>query len=462
MRAAALFPLLFLAACSVGPQYRRPDTAAPVAWRTAGTLEGSAPSIEWWHTFNSAELDRLMAQARQANDDLAAATARILQADAQARIAGAALLPEVNAGADVARQRQRTATSPTPVTSTQYTALLSASYELDFWGKNRARRASARALAEASRYDYATVDLTVMTSVATTYFHILELRERLQVARDNLASAQKILDGLQLEQTVGITNALDVAQQETTVATLSTTVPAIEQQLEQTIDALAILLGESPPSLGHITEEASLDDMSRPAVEPGLPSELLARRPDIAEAEARLRAANADIIAARAAFFPSVSLTADGGGVSTAAHTIANPVNRVFALTAALAQPIFSGGALKGELDLSKGRYAELLAEYHKAVISAFGNVEDALIAVRETADQEQRQQVAADTAARAYDMAQAQLRAGTVNILTVLNTESALFAAKDSLVQAKFSHLQSLIALFDALGGGWQARQAT
>jgi NodT family efflux transporter outer membrane factor (OMF) lipoprotein len=462
MRPLAILFALFITGCSVGPAYRHPDPAAPNSWRTTQTVSPDWPSLEWWHAFNSSELDRLMTEAQQANDDLSSAAARIIEADAQARIAGAALLPTVDASADVTRQRQRAVSSSSPATSTQYSAILSASYELDFWGKNRARRNAALALAAASRYDYATVGLTVMTSVATTYFRILELRERFGVARDNLASAQKILDGLHLEQTVGIANALDVAQQETTVAALSATVPAIEQQLEQSVDALAILLGQSPESLHDIAETSSLKDVWRPTIAPGLPSELLARRPDVAQAEAQLKSANANIVAARAAFFPSVDLTADGGGVSSALHTIANPVSRVFALTAGITQPIFAGGALTGQLDYSKGRYVELLADYHKAVISAFANVEDALIAVEQTAEQEQREQVAAEKASRAYDMAQTQLRAGTINILTVLNTESALFTARDALVQANFSHLQALVGLFNALGGGWRSPQTS
>lgn len=403
-----------------------------------------------------------MEQARLANDDLAAAAARIEQADAEVKIAGASLLPAVDASAAATREREHPQSGIGPRTSTEYSALLSASYEVDFWGKNRARREAARAAADASRYDKETIELSVMTGVATTYFQILELRERLDVAQSNLASAQKILDGLHLEQSVGIANALDVAQQETAVATLSAVVPDIQQQLDQSIDALAILVGRPPETLDKIDDKLTLQDLSRPCVSPGLTSELLARRPDVAQAEAQLIAANADIRTARASLFPSVTLTADGGGVSSALHSIANPVSRVFALTAGITQPIFAGGALRGQVDLSKGRYAELLADYHKAVISAFGNVEDALVAVRETANRELREQTAADKANRAYEMAQAQEHAGTINILTVLNTENALFSTRDSLVQARFSHLAALVTLFNALGGGWELPQSS
>lgn len=309
--------------------------------------------------------------------------------------------------------------------------------------------------AVASRYDRATIELTVMTSVASTYFQALALRDRLKVAQDNLESAQSTLKGLQLEAQVGVLTALDVAQQETTVATLAAAVPPLKQQFGETLDALAILVGKQPEAVD--ISSATLADLSEPQVRPGMPAELLARRPDVAAAEAQLVAANANIAAARAAFFPSIDLTADGGYASTALSTLFNPVSRVFAIAGRLTQPIFQGGALTGQYQLNKARYAELLAGYHKAVIAAFGNVEDALIEVQQTADQQQREEEAVAKARRAYELTQAQFHAGTINILTVLSTETALFTAQDTLVQVKYSHLKALLALFSALGGGWQ-----
>ncbi|WP_116810144.1 efflux transporter outer membrane subunit [Steroidobacter cummioxidans] len=455
MRTGLIFLLAGLGACSVGREYQRPDVATPSAWRDTGTQEPAAwPSSDWWTGFNSPRLNELIAQANRANDDIGAAIARVEQADAQVRIAGAPLLPSVDAGATATRERQQISNLG-PTTRWQFGPQVNASYEVDFWGKNRATSNAAKAAAAASRYDRATVELTVMSSVASTYFQVLSLRERLDVAQDNLATAQKILKGLQLEQQIGTVTALDVAQQDTTVATLSAAIPPLAQQLRQSINALAILVGE-PPENVDVTSGV-LGDLSQPRVTPGLPSELLARRPDVAEAEAQLVAANADITAARAALFPSIELTASGGFVSAALSTVLNPVNRVYALTAALTQPIFEGGALRGQVQLNEARYTELLADYHKVVISAFGNVEDQLTAVQQTTDQEQRQQDAVTKARRAYDFAQSQMRAGTVNILTVLNTEGALFTAQDALVQAKLSHMQAVVGLFNALGGGWQ-----
>jgi NodT family efflux transporter outer membrane factor (OMF) lipoprotein len=452
-----------LVACGVGPRYQRPDIAPPTAWReTPEETSAAWPSSDWWRGFNSPALDDLMGQARSANDDIGAAIARIREADAQARIAGAALLPSLGLSGDAARQRLQTTSvssaSALPSnarTFNTFSAQLNASYQIDFWGRNRALADAARMAAAASRYDRATIELTVMTSVASTYFLALELRDRLKVAQDNLESAQTTLKGLQLEAQVGVLTALDVAQQETTVATLMAAVPPLKQQFGETLDALAILLGKQPEAVD--ISGGTLNDLSEPQVRPGMPSELLARRPDVAQAEAQLVAANANVAAARAAFFPSINLTADGGYASTALNTLFNPASRVFALSAGLTQPIFEGGALTGQYQLNKARYSELLADYHKAVISAFGNVEDALIEVQQTADQQQRQEEAVAKARHAYELTQAQFHAGTINILTVLSTETALFTAEDILVQVKYSHLKALIALFSALGGGWQ-----
>ena len=450
-----LVPLL-VAACDLGPDYQRPDTPAPQAWRSPPPPSVELwPSSDWWQGFGSPQLDLYIAAARDANNDLAAALARVRQADAQARIAGAALLPTVDLNANAIHERQPSARTGKMQNGNVLEPSLTASYELDFWGRNAATARAAEQLLEASRYDQQTVTLTVMTSVATSYFHLIELRDRLKVAEDNLATASQTLDGLRRQLHAGIGTALDVAQQETVVANLSASVPPLRRQLGQQIDALAILVGKSPEELQVSAE--TLAQLSQPAVTPGLPSALLQRRPDVANAEAQLISANANIQAARAAFFPSITLTADGGLVSSSLSNLFNPSNAIYSLTAGLTQPIFEGGALEGRFDLAQARYDELLADYRKAVLSAFGNAEDALIAVQQAEEQEKRQADAAATAQRAYDFARAQMKAGTINILTVLNTETALFSARDALVQARSAHLQALVNLFGALGGGWQ-----
>ncbi|MBB6252046.1 efflux transporter outer membrane subunit [Nitrospirillum iridis] len=447
--------LLALVGCSVGPDYQPPDLAAPPAWKEAPAAPTAAwPAADWWTGFGSAQLDRYIAQAQGANDDLAAAMARVREADAQAQVAGAALLPTVGASADL--NHERTKNSGVAQTSTAHSVGLNASYELDFWGKNRASAAAAVATADASRYDLETVRLTVLSSVATSYFQSLELRERVRVAEDNLANATAVLEGLRRQADAGTVTALDVAQQETTVATLNAALPPLRQQYRQSVNALAILLGQMPEAV-DLAEGDTLAGLSLPAVAPGLPSDLLARRPDVAEAEAQLKAANANITVARAAFFPSIDLTASGGYASTALSHLFDPGSALFSLAAGLTQPIFQGGALEGQYANAQARYDELVATYRKSVRSAFANVEDALTAVKETTDQVARQEQATATARHAYELAQAQMAAGTITVLTVLNTETALFSANDALVQARFSRLQALVGLYNALGGGWR-----
>ena len=440
-------------ACSVGPSYQRPDIPPPPNWQSAPAAAASVwPETQWWHGFGSDQLDGLIAEAERSNDDLAAAIARIREADAQARIAGAPLLPAVQFTADASRQRSPVSGEGPQVYNT-FSPALAASYEIDFWGKNRALSAAARAAAVASRYDRETVALTVISSVASTYFQALEFKDRIDVATHNLASGRMILRGLKLEQSAGTATGLDVAQQETAVALLDAALPPLEQQFRQSLFALAILVGKTPES---IDVAGSLAGLSGPVLVAGLPSQLLTRRPDVAEAEQQLIAANANIGAARAALFPSIELTASGGYESASLASLFDPVNRLYSLGAGLTQPIFEGGALRGQVAYSEARYAELLADYHKTVLTAFGNVESALVAARQTADQLERQRAAVAQARRAYEFSRTQMSAGIVNVLTVLNTENSLFTAEDTLVQVEYARLQALVDLFTALGGGW------
>jgi multidrug efflux system outer membrane protein len=448
-----------MSACSVGTPYRRPDIPLSQTWQAQGSGDGAEgpaiwPAADWWHGFGSGRLDELISQAQSSNDDLAAAMARIQEADAQLRIAGAPLLPSLDLGATATRERASVPGQGIP-TYNIFNPVLTAGYELDFWGKNRAARDAARALAVASRYDRETVALTVISSVATTYLQALELRERIEVAEQNLANGDKILKGLSFQQQVGTATGLDVAQQETAVALLRAAIPPLREQFRQTVYALAVLIGKTPETVD--VTAGTLNDLNAPQVVSGLPSQLLTRRPDVAEAEQQLISANADITVARAELFPSIELTASGGYESGALSSLVNPANRVWAVSAGLTQPIFHGGALRGQLAFSKARYQELLSDYHKTVLTAFSNVESALVAARQTADQQERQRDAVAKARRAYEFAQAQMSAGTINVLTVLNTENALFSAKDTLVQVEYSHLQALVDLYTALGGGWR-----
>jgi NodT family efflux transporter outer membrane factor (OMF) lipoprotein len=447
--------------CSVGPAYHRPQAPLPEQWRTQAAPEQKQwPDADWWHLFGSPTLEHYLALAQTNGDDIAAAIARVHEADAQAMIAGAPLYPALTVGAVGIRTKGFSA-SATSRPFTEYSApAFTASYVLDFWGKNRAAHSAAILNAQASRYDRQIVTLTITTNVAQFYFQALELHDLLQVTQNNLERAQTILNGLQLEQQVGTATALDVAQQAAVVASINASIPPLVQQLNQTTYALAVLLGQPPEALEPAN--AGLVTITLPPVIEGLPSELLERRPDIAESEAQLHAANANMTVARAAYFPNVQLTATGGFASTILNTLLQPQARVFQLTATVAQNIFQGGAVRGQVLLTQARYTELLANYHKTVLSALSDVEGTLTASQQLAEQERRQQVATDEAQRAFDYAQQQMAVGTTNILTVLNTETTLFTDESQLVVVKFQHLQALLQLYRALGGGWQQSQET
>jgi NodT family efflux transporter outer membrane factor (OMF) lipoprotein len=475
----AVAGVIGLAGCSVGPDYQRPTTEAPAAWLTAQQGNAAWPAAGWWHGFGSNELDQFIAEAEHNNDDLAAAIARVREADAQVRISGAALLPTVEASGQAARARRPAVsgiapgglgssgfgaiggsnTGGTGSISNIFSAGLTASYEIDFWGKNHDVLASAQASDRASRFDREAVYLSVVSNTATTYFAAVGLQDEIAVARDDLKAGEDLLVVLRGRLAAGTASELDVSQQETVVAALRTQIPPLQQQLRQFVDALAILVGKLPEQVE--VAPSTLTSVEIPNVGPGLPSELLARRPDVREAEAMLVAANANVKAARAAFFPSITLTGQGGFESSALSSLFNPASALYGLAAGVTQPIFEGGLLEGTLAQQKARYDELVADYRKAVISAFGDVENALVAMRRTEEQERLQQEAVTTAQQSYQIALAQLRAGVIDLQTVLNTQTALFQAETILAQVRLSRIQAVVTLFQALGGGWQTAAA-
>ena len=449
--------VLALAGCSLGPAYRRPASPTVSTWRTRIESTGATwPSADWWKGFGSQELDQFIRQAQSANNNLAAAIAQVREADAEAEVAGAPLFPTISGAFTADREELYDLFSPQGggITNRSFTAEIDASYEIDFWGENRALHRAALATVAANQFDEQTVRLTVMTGVANDYFSVLAYRDQLRIAHANLSAAEQTLRGLQIDERVGTTTSLDVAQQAAEVATLSAAIPPLRQSLQQSLDALAILVGRTPEHFN--IQGDSLAGIQSPRPSAGMPSQLLERRPDVAQAEAELISANADVQAARAAFFPNVSLTGSAGYESASLSKLIEPSSRVFNLQGGITQPIFEGRALLGQYRYDKARYAELLADYRNAVISAFGNVEDSLAAVRYTTEQQQRDAIAEQKARRAYDLSQKQFRAGVIDILTVLSTETALFTAESASEQAKLARLQALVGLYNALGGGW------
>jgi outer membrane protein, multidrug efflux system len=429
--------------------------------RKPAAAEAAVPPLDWWRSFRSRELTEIIEAAREGNLDIAAAIARIVQADANSRVAGAALLPTVDLGgsADRLRTSQSTAVGGTPGSlggseRDLLSTSLKASYEIDFWGKNRSAVRAFEETAVASRYDREVVGLTTVVTAANAYFQVLAAQDRLQVARDNLASATRVLNLIQQRLQAGTASALDTAQQESLVNTQRASIPPLEQTLRQNRVTLAILMGRSPESVK--IRGGSLRNIAYPRATPGLPSELLAQRPDIRRAEANLAAANANVENARAQFFPSIVLTGEGGFQSAVLKTLLRPESAFYDLAAGLTQPIFHGGALLGNLDLRKGQQDELLQNYRKAVISAFGDVENALDDIRKTAEREKLQREVVTSSRRAFDIAEQRLREGTVDLVTVLQTQQTLYQAEDALAQARLAHVQAIVSLYQALGGGW------
>jgi outer membrane protein, multidrug efflux system len=450
-----------LSACLLNDE--KPDAALdiPGAYR-AGPRKADAalPSLTWWRGFRSKELTHLVEEALTSNFDVAVAVARIVQADAQARIAGASILPAVNLNANATRIRSSQATGTISTSTTggservSFSTSLSASYEIDFWGKNRATLRAAEQTATASRFDREVVALAAVTSVANTYFQVLESADRLRVARNNLAAASRVYRLIGERFKAGTASALDTAQQESLVNTQRAAIPPLVQTLQQNIATLAVLVARPPERVKIFG--TTMMRIAIPRVTPGLPSDLLAQRPDIREAEAQLAAANANVYAARAAFFPSITLTGEGGTQSRLLRNLFRPESLFYNVAAGLTQPIFEAGRLWGALDLQKGKQDELLQLYRKAVINGFADVDRALIAVQQTTERERLQRDVVASSRRAFQIAETRLREGAVDLVTVLNTQQTLFQAEDALAQARLARLMAVVSLYQALGGGW------
>jgi len=455
MRIIPLYALFFaLAGCSVGPDYVRPETPSPAEWSGSTVDRAVPPPLDWWKEFGHEPLDRVMDQALRGNFDIGAAMARVQEADAQLRIASSSLFPTLFLNGGASRTGAQNLGTGKQANTNAFSIAPAVSYELDFWGKNRDSRDIAKAGLDASRFDLQTTHLTIQAGVANTYFSILALQDRLAVADDNLNNAVNTLETFKARLEVGTASGLDVVQQESIVAEQRAAIPPMRQQLRQSTFALAVLTGSLPEAL--TLERAALTTDTLPRVSPGLPSDLLKRRPDVQSAEAQLIAANASTKFNIASVYPSISLTGQQGVESNALRNLFDPVSLLFSIGASLAQPIYRGDALQGNIDLSKAKIQELTNSYQKSVVSAFQDVENALAAVEMTAKQEEAQKAAVATAQHAHEIVLAQMRSGTVDILTVLNVQRTLFQAQDQLVQVKLAHVQALVGLFLALGGGW------
>lgn len=449
-----------LSGCILGSE--RPDLnlEIPTAYheKSSHPPDAAAPALDWWRGFRSKELTSLMEDAQTANLDIAVAYAQIVQADAQVGISGAPLLPSITGTGTAERVRDAASsiggTSSPPVKFSQYNVGLTASYMIDFWGKNRATLYAAEENATVARYNRDVITLTTVVTVASTYFQILAAQDQLRVARRNLAAAERVLGLIKQQFNGGTASQLDLSQQEALVSTQRASIPPLEVALRQNIAALAVLVARAPANFS-VTGGATTA-IAIPRVTPGLPSELLYQRPDIRQAEAQLASSNFSVESARAAFFPQIQLTGQTGFQSAALAALFGPGAWYYTLAASLTQPIFDGFLLENQLKQTKGLQLQYLQTYRKAVLSAFADVEKALVALKQYTLQERLQTEVVTNSRKAFDVAETQLRGGTVNLITVLQTQQTLFTAENTLVQVRLTKLIAATSLFQALGGGW------
>src|SRR6202790_1547628 len=434
-----------------------PAVAMPASFEQALPSDQAAwPARDWYRGFGSPELNGLIEQASSNNFDVSAARSRIAQADARAGQAHAAILPSVDATGNANYLAGHSVNGTAH--ETDWAALLSASYEVDFWGKNRATADAARLLAVAARADHDTVALTALAGVANGYFQVLSVGQRLNIAHSNVDAARSLMSIVDARFNVGLSNPVEVATQKAALASAELVIPELEQTQVEALAALALLVGRQPE--GFTVEGAPLESLAEPAVAAGLPAELLHRGPDVYTAEANLKSASADLVAARAALYPSLTLTAAGGVQNpalNAAITSLSGVGPTLNLGAALAQPIFNGGRLRAARAEAEAKQQESATSYRAAIVAALVGVENSLSAIRHLDAARDFQNENMEQSERAFEGAELRYKQGAGDFLSVLEAQRILYTVRDQFIQYRLARLQALVSLCKALGGGWQ-----
>jgi outer membrane protein, multidrug efflux system len=442
--------ILSLCGCRVGPDYRRPDLPVPGQFRTAGIPSEGGPALRWWEQFQDPVLTDTIRAALEHNLDLRIATSRLQEYQANYVGAGSPLWPQLALAATDTRQRQGTA----PLLET-YQWALTLGWELDFWGR-------IRRLSEASYADYLgqrqarqAVVLTLVSSVATSYIQLREFDFRLDIARRTLEARRESerLAGLRFK--VGVISEMELRQAGAELRGTELSVQQLEQAVAQKENELSLLLGRNP---GTIQRGAAIDALALPAIPAALPSELLARRPDIQQAEQALVAANARVGAAQASMFPSISLTGNVGGASPQLSSLFSGPNRVWSFVPTLNLPIFSGGSLRAQLRVSQAQRDQAVAGYQRAVQAAFRETEDALIAFTKLNESKVTQARLVEEVRRYAHLARLRYTNGMSSNLEVLDSQRNLFSAEQGLAQTQSAALVATITLIKALGGDWEA----
>jgi NodT family efflux transporter outer membrane factor (OMF) lipoprotein len=462
---------LLTAGCSLAPPYKSPPESVPATpqyqeldgWKTAQPMD-EVPRGDWWRLYQDPTLDELEQKVGAANQNIQAAFARLLQARADTRIARADFLPTVTASA-AAQREHISPNSPSylpgkPTTGTDFNLEGDVSYEIDLWGRVRNQVASARANQQASAADLASLDLSIRAELAMDYFNLRSADAQQQMLNQTVRDYQQ---SLQLTQNLfngGAAPLSDVAQAETQLQTAMTQAADIGLQREQDAHAIAVLVGENPSSF-HMAVNPLPIDVAPPALDPGLPSALLERRPDVAEAERRVAAANAQIGVARAAYFPQFTLDGSVGFNSVRASNWISAPSRFWSLGPQLTVPLFEGGRLVAQTDRAKAQYEEQVADYRNTVLTAYQDVEDSLAALRQLQQEAQTESAAVKSAAVELQQANYRYSAGAVTYLEVATAETTALQAQLSAANIQARRLNASVTLIKALGGGWQSSTA-
>jgi outer membrane protein, multidrug efflux system len=453
----SLAALLALSGCLLGPNYERPAVDAPPAFRFAESDAKDLVNTAWWEQFQDPALNALIATALADNKDVKIAAARVEQFLGQFVTTRSQLFPQVAAGFDAQRQRVPLGSTQLPSgvgpVFNQFQATLSASWEIDFFGKLRRQTEAARASLLASEEGRRATILTLVASVASSYVNLLSLDRQLDIAKSTAASRAASVHVFQLRFSGGEVSQMELAQSQSEYEASLATIPQIELQIAQQEDALSILLGHNP---GDIARDRELDDLALPAVPAGLPSELLERRPDLRQAEQDLIAANALIGAARALYFPSISLTGLFGSASTRFSSLFTGPARVWSYAGAVTLPIFTAGSISGQVTQAEAQQQQALFEYQKSIQVAFQEVADALVSLQKTREQLVVQGSQVDALRTYARLARLRYEGGYTSYIEVLDAERSLFNAQLTYAQTQGVVFTSAVSLYKAMGGGW------
>ena len=452
--------VVLLTGCAVGPNYKRPTVNVPTDYRDSMAAQTDTASSlgneKWWDVYQDPVLVQLVHTALQQNYDVRIAATRVLEAQAQVGITRANQFPSASVGASAFSEQNAKVSNLFPAYEVNAGQLnLSVIWNLDFWGKYRRQTEAARAQMLATEWGQRAVISSLVANVATAYFQLRALDSELDIAERTLGSRQQSLQLTQTLFTHGSASDLDLSQSEQLVYTASETIPDLERQIRQEENQLSVLLGENP---GNIARGRALTEQPVPdAVPAGLPSELLERRPDVHQAEEIIVAANAQIGVAKAAFFPSISLTGTGGLESNTLNRFINAPSQTWYGAFSVAQPVFEGGALRSQLRLARAQWQESVLSYQQTVQNSLEQVSNALVAYDENRQFRGQQELLAAAAERSDRLSLVLYRNGGASYLQVLTNETNYFSAELNLVDAQLNERLALVQLYQALGGGWQ-----